>query len=104
VEVDRGHRRETELGRGDGEDARPAPDVEEARRLHVLQELEAEPRRRMRSGAEGATGIDHDCDRVRARLLPRGTDPAATDPHAVVESAPAVLPPFGDVVRSDDVE
>ena len=38
------------------------------------------------------------------RLLPRRTDPEAPDPHAVMESAPRVLPALGDVVDRDDVE
>ena len=75
VDVDRTHGREAELRRGDGEDAGAAADVEQARRLDVLQQLEAEPRRRVRARAERAAGIDDDGDRLGRRLLPRWPDP-----------------------------
>ena len=53
-------RREAELRGGDREHARSAADVEQAARLELLQQLEREPRRRMRAGAERAARIDHD--------------------------------------------
>ena len=104
VDVDRGHRREPELGGSDGEDARAAADVEQAARLQVLQELEAETCRRVRAGAEGAARIDDDGDFVRRRLFPRRADPQTADGRAVMERAPPVLPALGDVVDRDDVE
>jgi hypothetical protein len=58
----------------------------------------------MGAGAEGAAGIDHDCKRIRRRLLPRRADPDAPDPDSVVELAPPVLPPFLDLPDRDDVE
>jgi hypothetical protein len=58
----------------------------------------------VRAGAEGAAGIDHDGECVLGRLFPGRADPAATDPDAVVERAPAVLPALGDLVHRDDVE
>jgi hypothetical protein len=56
------------------------------------------------AGAERPAGVDDDADRVCRRLLPRRADPDAADPNAVVEGAPAVLPPLGHVVDLDDVE
>ena len=38
------------------------------------------------------------------RLFPRRPDPQAIHSHAVVEGAPPVLPPLGDIVHFDDVE
>ena len=85
-------RLEAELRSSDREHARAAADVEQAGRLELLQQLEREPRRRMRTRAEGPAGIDDDRLGSRRRLLPRRTDPEAPDDDAVVERAPAVLP------------
>jgi hypothetical protein len=104
VDVDRLHRREAELRGRNGEDPGAAADVEQARRLHVLQELEAEPGGRMRPRPERTAGVDHDRDGVSRGILPRGPDPATADPDAVMKSAPAVLPAFDHVVHRDDVE
>src|SRR5436305_53848 len=51
----------------------------------------------MRTRPERAAWIDDD-------RLPGRPDPEAPDLDAVVERAPAVLPPLGHVVRLDDVE
>src|SRR5262252_4719656 len=58
----------------------------------------------MRAGAERTARVDDDGDRVGRRPLPRRADPAAADPHAVVEGAPPVLPALGHFVHLDDVE
>ena len=77
VDVDRGHRREAELRCGDGEDARAATDVEQARRLDLLQEVEAEPRRRVRAGAERAARVDDDGDAPRPAAPPTAGRPSS---------------------------
>ena len=97
VEVERQHRGEAELRGGDREHAGAAADVEHAAARLGLEQLEAEPRRRMPAGAEGAAGIDHDRDRVRVRLLPGRADPEPADPDGLVELPPAVLPVLLDV-------
>jgi hypothetical protein len=58
----------------------------------------------MGAGAERAARVDDDGDRFRGRLLPRRTDPETPDADAVVERAPAVLPPLGHFLDGDDVE
>ena len=70
----------------------------------VEQELEAEPRRRVRPGAERAAGVDHDRDRAGVGLLPRRADPERADAHRPVECAPAVLPALLDVGRARAAE
>jgi hypothetical protein len=56
------------------------------------EELEAEPRRWVRSGSERATRVDDDGDGVSRRLLPGRANPEWTDPDRPVKLAPAVLP------------
>src|SRR5262249_17530686 len=90
--------------RGYRQDSRAAANVEQARRLVLLQQLEAEPGRRVRAGAEGAAGIDHYRGPVGRRLFPRRADPGAADPASVGENAPPALPAGFDVVHRDDVE
>src|SRR5438128_2758125 len=96
VEIDADDGREAELGGRDREHPRAAADVEQAPRLELLQQLEAEARRRVRARAERATRIDHDRLRARRCLLPRWTDPEPAADDAVVEGAPRVLPALGD--------
>ena len=80
----------------DGEDARPAPDVQHA--CHPAlgpkldEKLQAEPRGGMAAGPEGARRVDHDRDRVRGRSLPRRTDPERADADGPVEVPPTLLP------------
>jgi ABC-type transport system involved in cytochrome bd biosynthesis fused ATPase/permease subunit len=57
----------------------------------------------MTARAEGAPRIDHDRLGVPGDL-PRRADPETPDLCAVVELAPAVLPPLRDVGRLDHVE
>ena len=99
--VDGDDRPEPELLGGDREHAGAAPDVEQARRLELLEQVEAQPRRRVRAGAECAARIDHDRREALGRLLPRRPDPEAADDDAVVELAPRLLPPFGEGRRAD---
>src|SRR5207248_9978325 len=88
----------------DREHARAATDIEEARRLELLEQLEAEPGRRVRARAEGAARIDRDRRDAGRRLLPRRPDPEAADDDAVVEVAPRVLPPLRDGRRGCALE
>ena len=60
VVVDRGDRRVAEPRRGDRDHARARADVEQAPAVEVGDQLDAELRRGMRAGPEGATRIDHD--------------------------------------------
>ena len=104
LEVDADDRREAEQRGGDREHARAAADVEQARRGELEQELEAEPRRRVRAGAERAARVDDDRERVGGRRLPRRPDPERADPDRPVELAPAVLPARLDVVGARAAE
>jgi hypothetical protein len=85
-----------EPGSSDREDAGAAAEVEDARACELVpevdQELQAEPRRRMAAGPEGAGGLDEDRDRVGRRPLPGRADPERADAHGPVELAPALLP------------
>ena len=56
---------------------------------------EAEHRRRMRAGSEGASRFDHDRDRVGRCPFPGRTDPETADPDGVVKLPPALLPVIG---------
>src|SRR5205814_2364356 len=60
---------------------------------------QAEPRRRMRSGAECAAGIDDDGECVRIRLLPRRPDPERPDADRLVKAPPSILPAAGNLDR-----
>jgi hypothetical protein len=101
IDVDRVHRPVAELPRGDGQDTRPAPDVEHARGPELGpkldKELEAEPRRGMAAGPERARRLDNDRDRVVRRSLPRRPDPERTDANGPVELPPAFLPAARDL-------
>ena len=92
------------LAAGDREHARPAADVEQAARLLPQQQLQAEPRRRVRAGAERAPGVDHDRGRVGVGLLPRRADPERADANRAVELPPALLPAGLDVGRRGAAE
>src|SRR2546422_7753302 len=46
----------------------------------------------MRSGAEGAAGVDDDSERIRIRLFPRRPDPERADADRLVEAPPPILP------------
>ena len=95
--VDRDDGREPEPRRGDGEDARAAARVEQARRARVArQQLDAGARRRMRSRAERATGVDDDRGLAGGRRNPGRPDPQPAGTARAVELLPAVLPPGRD--------
>ena len=69
--------------------------------VEVEQQLEAQPRRRVRAGAERAPGVDHDLGHAgpHRRLLPRRPHvelPADEDRH--VEALPALLPVVGHLL------
>src|SRR5436190_10483888 len=116
VDVDAVHGREAELRGRDREHARAAANVEQAclvgqfdtaqqaRGREFLEQLEAEPRGRVRAGAEGAAGVDHDRREPTRRPLPRRPDPEAVDDDTVVEGAPGVLPAFAHGLGLHDVE
>ena len=89
-----------ELRRRDREHAGAAADVEHAARFLREQELEAEARRRVRAGAEGAAGVHDDGQRVCRRLLPRRADPERPDPGAAVKRSPPILPPRLELGRA----
>ena len=60
------------------------------------QHLDAEPRRRVGAGAEGAAGLDHDVDRPLAGRRPGRAHPhPAGDQQRLVEVLPAVGPVVG---------
>jgi hypothetical protein len=101
VEVDPDDRLEAEFRSGDGEDARAASDVEQAARLELLQQLECQVRGRVRTGAEGAAGVDHDRFHAGRRVFPRRPNPEAADDDTVMECPPGVLPALGDLLRGD---
>jgi hypothetical protein len=102
IDVERADGPVAEQRGGDGEDARPAPDVEQARlaaelRPKLDEELEAEPRRRMPTRPERARGLDHDRDHVLRRSLPRRADPEGADPDGPVEVPPPLRPAARDL-------
>ena len=101
IDVKRAHGPVAEPPRRDGQDARPAPDVEHARRAELGpkldEELEAEPRRGMPAGPERARRLDHDRDHVLRRRLPRRPDPERADANGPVELPPALLPAIRDL-------
>ena len=101
VRVDPRDRREAELRCRDREHPGAAAHVEEARRLELLEQLERQPRGRVRARAERAARIDHDRLDSGRRLLPRWADPEAAHHDAVVELPPAVLPAARDGARRD---
>ena len=93
IDVDRHDRREPEAHARDRENARAAADVEEGAALGGRrEELDAEPRRRMRTGAERTAGVDHDRASGIGCLLPGRPDPEPPDGDRVMEGPPRVLP------------
>ncbi len=93
IDVDRGDRREPEAHARDCENAGAAADVEEGAALGGRrEELDAEPRRRMRTGAERAAGVDHDRASGIGCLLPGRPNPEPADGDRVMEAPPRVLP------------
>jgi hypothetical protein len=92
VQIDGHDGAEAELGAGDRDDARAAADVEQRPGRQRGQEAEAEARRRVRAGAEGASRLDHDRRQPGRRPFPRGPDPQRSDDHRLVEAPPRVLP------------
>ncbi len=76
----------------------PQPTSSSEPAVERQQKLEAEPRRGVRAGAEGAARIDHDRERVRGRGLPRRPQPERPDPHRPVEAPPPILPAGLDLV------
>ena len=77
VEVERDDRREPEPRAGDREHAGAAADVEERAARKVDEQLEAEPRRRMRAGAERPGRVDDDRQQPGCGLLPGRARPTA---------------------------
>jgi len=79
----------------------PTSDVEHARPGVLLvqrdEELQAQPRRRMTTGAEGPRRLDHDAQRIRRRDFPRRPDPQRPDSSRTVELTPPLLPARRDV-------
>src|SRR4029450_6827500 len=104
LEVEGVDRRKAELGRRDREDARAAAHVDQASGLELGQELEAEPRGRVRPCAERAARVDDHRDAFGRRLLPRRPDPQWPDPDRLVELAPSLLPPRLDERGLDPAE
>ena len=66
-------------------------------RSRWLDQLEAEPGRRVRAGPECEAGVDHDRDETRRRLLPGRPDPERADLDRAVEAHPLVSQPSGTV-------
>ena len=60
----------------------PQPTSSRLPRGSSSEQLEAEPRRRMRAGPERAARVDDDRGRAVRRLLPRRADPERPDPDA----------------------
>ena len=79
----------------------PQPTSSRRRRLELLQQLEAEPRRRMRARAERAAGIDRRPASAPAAASSQG-GPTQSGPTAtgVVELAPARPPSLLDARRA----
>ncbi len=105
-DVDREHRREAEQRGGDREHAGAAADVEQRAGLELLQQLEAELRRRVRAGAERAAGVDDDGERVVRRLSHGGPIQSRPTRTGRWKVAPAVLPAVldvGGVAHPEDV-
>ena len=75
----------------------PQPTSSTLPRSSLLEQLQAELRRRMAAGAEGAARVDHDRGRVLVGSLPGRADPERADADRLVELAPAVLPVLLDV-------
>src|SRR5207245_6497690 len=73
-------------------DAGAAADVEQASPLERREELERQPRRRMRARSECAAGVDHDGDRIARRLSPGRADPQPCNLDRLMKRPPAVLP------------
>ena len=92
LDVDAEDRGEPEQRGRDREHAGAAADVEQGAALELLQELQAEPGRRVRAGAERAAGVDDDREGIVRRRLPRRSDPERADAHRLVERPPPVLP------------
>ena len=95
VDVDADDRLVAELARRDREHARAAADVEQARPLQRLDQLEAELRRRVRTGSEREPGVDHDRHETGRGPLPRRPDPERADLDRAVEAHPLALPAVG---------
>ena len=104
LHVDTVDRIEAEPSGADRQNARTTADVEQRPWLDVLKQLQAQLRGRMRTGAERATGVDHDRERPGGRLLPGRPDPEAADLDRPVERLPAVLPAILDVGRLGGAE
>jgi hypothetical protein len=98
IDVERDDRRVAEAHGRDRDHAGAATGIEHARRRELGDELDAQPCRRVRPGAERATRIDHHWDRAGRRLLPRRPDPEPADQHAAMEVAPPLLPARLDVL------
>src|SRR5437762_1916710 len=77
-----------QLRRGDHEHSRAAADIEQGCSVELADQLEAKPRRRMRTGAEGPAGVDHDRFTGARFLLPWRHDPEAARAHRPVKMLP----------------
>src|SRR3954454_11603877 len=98
VGVERTHGREARLRRHDREDARTAPEVDEAAPLELEQELHAELGGGMAAGADRARRLDHDRGRISRGFLPGRPDPHRADADMLVEGLPAVTPVRCDIL------
>ena len=104
LDVDTEDRCEPEPRGGDREDARSTADVEQGADVDLLEELQAEPGRRVRARPEGATGIDDDSKRIGRWCLPRRPDPERPHSDRLMERAPPVLPAGLDVGAARSAE
>ena len=104
LDVDTEDRCEPEPRGGDREDARSTADVEQGADVDLLEELQAEPGRRVRARPEGATGIDDDSKRIGRWCLPWRPDPERPHSDRLMERAPPVLPAGLDVGAARSAE
>src|SRR6266511_6398204 len=95
---------EAELRSDDPEHARAAAEVEEAPGLELEQKLDAELRRRVRTGPELTTRVDDDRGRVRGRLAPGRADPERSQANRTVELLPPVAPVRDEVLPAHAAE
>ena len=92
IEIERDDRAEAESVGGDREDAGAAARVEQAPALPRREQLDAQPRGRVRARPERATGVDDDSGHASRHGLPGRADPEPADEHRAMELTPALLP------------
>src|SRR5204863_10087478 len=73
-----------QLRRADHAHSRAAADIEQGCSVELADQLEAKPRRRMRTGGEGPAGVDRDRFTGARFLLPWRHDPEAARAHRPV--------------------